>query len=438
MRRKITKTSVDALKTNSGPSYLWDTDVSGFGIVATPPSSRHKKGQKAFVFQYRSPEKRDPKGQPKLRKMRLGIHGQGTTVEQARRKAERCRGMLADRRDPQEERDRDDADRKGDITVSKLCDRYLVEAPTIVLPGKGRPKKKSTLAIDRSNIDRHIKPLIGDLRIRQVTQSDIVQMQADIAGGKTADDVKTKKQGRAIVKGGPAIAGRCVALSGGIFGYAVRKQWLDESPVTGVEIMRPEERSNYLKGDELGRLGEALRNMEAEKFNSKAIAAVRLLIFTGARRGEIIGLKWNDVDFELGVINLPDSKTGKKSIPLGAPALEVLQSLPRTSEFVLPGDDPKKAYQGLQKAWEKIRVRAKLEKLRLHDLRHSFATISTAGGSSLFLVGKVLGHAQTRTTEKYTHTDLDPVKAVAERTSRSIQSAMDPKKGKETKAANDG
>ena len=430
MRRKLTQESINSFKAASGEVYVWDTGLPGFGLKVTPPSTRHEKGQRTFIFQYRSPETRDKQGRPQLRKMKLGTHGQGTTVKQARKKAERCRGLLADHIDPQEERDRDQAHREGDITVTELCDRYLVEVPHIVIPSKGRPKKASTLEIDRSNIGRHIKPLIGPLPVRGVTSGDIEQMQADISAGKTACDEKTGHRGRAIVRGGPGIAGRCVALLGGIFTFAVRKRWVEASPVKGVALLKLEDRTRYLKGDELGRLGSALVELETEKFNQQAIAAVRLLIFTGARKGEILGLKWSDIDFELGLANLPDSKTGKKSIPLAAPALELLQSLPRVGEYVLPGTDPIKPYQGLQKAWGKIKARAKISDLRIHDLRHSFATISAAGGDSLFLIGKVLGHAHSRTTERYAHADIDPIKAVAERTAKRIESAMKAGGGK--------
>ena len=434
MNRRISKPTADEAlreaKKLGKAVYRWDTTVACFGLVATPPSIRHKKGHCVFLFQYRSPEKRDKQGSPKGRKMQLGIYGQGTTPDQARKKAEKCRGLLADRIDPQEERDRDQAHREGDITVTELCDKYLVEAPHIVIPSKKRPKKASTLEIDRSNIKRHIKPLIGHLSIREVTSGDIEQMQADISAGKTACDEKTGHRGRAIVRGGPGIAGRCVALLGGIFTFAVRKRWVEASPVKGVALLQLEDRTRYLKGDELGRLGSALVELKEEGFNSQAIAAVRLLIFTGARKGEIIGLKWSDIDFELGLANLPDSKTGKKSIPLAAPALELLQSLPRIGEYVLPGTDSSKPYQGLQKAWGKIKARAKINDLRIHDLRHSFATISAAGGDSLFLIGKVLGHAHSRTTERYAHADIDPIKAVAERTAKRIESAMKAGGGK--------
>jgi integrase len=437
MTERISKIGADKAlrmaKKSGKEVYYWDAAISGFGVKATPPSTRHKNGHCVYVLQYRSPEKRTPNGAPMLRKMQLGIHGQGTTAEQARKKAEKCRGQLSDGTDPQEERSRDQADKEGDISVSDLCDSYLDEAPSIVIPNKGRPKKASTLAIDASNINRHIKPTIGKLKIRSVTTGDIERMQADIAAGKTRADVKTKKQGRARVTGGRGIAARCVALLGGIYSFAHRRRLVDENPVKGVQLYGLEPRERYLTNDELSRLGEVLTDMDASGFNPQAIAAVRLLLFTGARKNEIISLCWDDVDFENHTLNLPDSKTGKKSIPLGAPALELLQSLSddgRKGDFVLPGSNPSKPYNGLQKAWQKIRARAKLDDVRVHDLRHSFATTSTAGGNSLFLVGKVLGHAQTRTTERYAHTDVDPVRAVADRTSRQIAEAMEGKKGK--------
>ena len=147
---------------------------------------------------------------------------------------------------------------------------------------------------------------------------------------------------------------------------------------------------------------------------------------TGARKSEILTLRWEWVDFERGCLRLPDSKTGAKVVPLGAPALELLASLPRieNNPYVLPGDKAGGHFVGLQKAWERIRKRAGLEDMRLHDLRHSFASVAVAAGDSLYLVGKVLGHRQSRTTEIYAHLNDNPLRAVADRTARTIAAAM--------------
>ncbi len=173
-------------------------------------------------------------------------------------------------------------------------------------------------------------------------------------------------------------------------------------------------------------LGETLTVASREGESPVIIAAIRLLILTGARKGEILGLKWDEVDFERGCLRLADSKTGARAIPLGAPALELLASLPRIEDnpHALPGDKEGGHLVGLQKAWERLRKRAGLEDVRLHDLRHSFASVAVAGGDSLYLVGKVLGHRKSATTERYAHLADDPLRAVADRTASTIAAAM--------------
>lgn len=158
--------------------------------------------------------------------------------------------------------------------------------------------------------------------------------------------------------------------------------------------------------------------------SATAAATVRLLLLTGCRKSEILTLQWDWVDFERGCLRLPDSKTGAKVVPLAAAAMELLNGLPRISKFVLPSGRGESHYSGLQKNWERIRDRARLPGLRIHDLRHSFASFAVADGHTLFMVGKVLGHKQVRTTEGYAHLAADPLRAVADRTAARIAAAM--------------
>ena len=150
-----------------------------------------------------------------------------------------------------------------------------------------------------------------------------------------------------------------------------------------------------------------------------------MLVLTGARKSEILTLRWEYVDTERGCLRLPDSKTGAKVIPLGAAALETLSEIPRIegNPYVVPGLEGRH-FVGLQKTWEHMRKRAGIKDARLHDLRHSFASVAVAGGDSLYLIGKVLGHQQARTTERYAHLADDPLKAVADKTAGQIAAAM--------------
>lgn len=238
--------------------------------------------------------------------------------------------------------------------------------------------------------------------------------------------MKTGKRGRARVRGGPGTAARTVTVLSSVLQYAVRLGLRRDNPARGIALLKTQSRERYLNGEELGRLGDALTAAEAEGENQWACAAVRLLVLTGARKSEVLGLRWEWVDVERSCLRLPDSKTGKKVVPLGGPAADLLQSLPRFegSPWVFPGARENKPLVGLPRAWTRIRKLAGLDGVRLHDLRHSFASVAVAGGDSLYLVGKVLGHAQARTTEKYSHVSADPILQVADRASRVIAKAM--------------
>lgn len=157
------------------------------------------------------------------------------------------------------------------------------------------------------------------------------------------------------------------------------------------------------------------------------MALVRLLTFTGARLSEILGLRWDWIDTQAGTARLPDSKTGAKTLYLGAPALAVLAPLPRTAgnAHVLPGERPGAPLAPPQKAWQRIRRSAGLPDVRLHDLRHAFASTAVMAGDSLFIVGKLLGHRQASTTERYSHLAPDPARAVADRTGERLRAMLD-------------
>jgi integrase len=186
----------------------------------------------------------------------------------------------------------------------------------------------------------------------------------------------------------------------------------------------------FLSKAEIARWADTVATMERNrKLHPSAAAGLRLLVLTGCRKSEIMMLKWSYVDFEWSCLRLPDSKTGEKVVHLPTAAVELLKALPRASVWVLPGDRRRRAgadghYAGLQKAWERVREEAGLLGLRLHDLRHSFASFAIADGQSLFMVAKLLGHKQTRTTERYAHLAADPILAAADKTAARITAAM--------------
>jgi len=400
--RPISKTVVDRLQPGQ---IAWDAEVKGFGV-------RCQRRYKIFILKYRI------FGRPRW--ISIGKHGSPWTVELARKEAKRLQGKVAAGIDPAEARD----EAKNDLTISELCDLYLKEGCTT--------KKASTLATDRSRIERHIKPSLGRRRVRQIRRGDVERLLRDVADGKTATDEKTGFRGRAIVTGGKGTATKAVTLLGAIFSFAVARGLCPDNPAQGVKTFKTLNAERFLSAEELSRLGEALSGAEKDGANPFAIAAIRLLALTGARKSEILTLHWKSnsagsghVDFEHGCLHLTDSKTGSKRVPLGAPALEILADMPRIdgNPYVFPSK-ASGHYAGLQKVWDQIRRRAGLDDVRLHDLRHSYASTAVASGDSLYLVGKILGHQQASTTQRYAHLSDDPLRDVADRTAKKIASAM--------------
>ena len=404
--RNITKSVVDRVRPGE---IVWDREVKGFGV-------RCQREAKIFFVKYRIGGRQ--------RWHTIGRHGSPWTAKKAREKAKWVLGKVADGHDPAEARD----EAKRDLTVAELCDLYVAEGCAT--------KAVTTLATDRGRIGRHIKPLLGRKKVRDVRRADVERLLRDVAAGKTAADEKTGPRGRAIVKGGKGTATKTVALLGAIFTFAVDRHLRPENPVRGVKTFKTRKSERFLSAEELSRLGDALTAVEEEGVNPFAIAAIRLLALSGCRKSEVLTLRWEPdpegngyVDFEHKCLHLAESKTGSKTVPLGAPALELLAGLPRIegNPHVFPGNVPGGHFVGLPKVWNRIRERADLKGVRLHDLRHGFASVAVAGGDSLYLVGKVLGHRQASTTMRYAHLSDDPLRAVADRTARQIASAMSSK-----------
>lgn len=419
---KLTKRIVDAAAPGAAQVLVWDTDVKGFGLRVTPA------GTKSYVLNYRDGGGRD-------RRYTIGKHGSPWTCETARARAVEALRNLAAGVDPLAAK----AERRTATTVADLVEVYLAEGPA------DKPNKKaSSWDTDASNLRRHAVPLLGNKLLRQVTAQDVSRFQADVAAGKTAADVKTGKYGRAIVRGGRGTAARATSVLAAMLAFAVRHKLIAENPAKGVELAKGRKMERFLVEREVLALAEALATMEDEAELSDTMAsAIKLLMLTGCRRHEIRSLRWEWVDAERGCLRLPDSKTGAKVVPLAAAALAFLASLDQDTPYVLPSSRTDGHVVGLQKAWDRVRRRATeilraraaaegrpaatapdLSTLRLHDLRHSYASFAVMDGAALFLVGKVLGHNQTRTTEIYAHAHDDPLRAVADRTGEKIAGMM--------------
>jgi integrase len=399
---RITKRTVDSLQVTGKEYVRWDDELTGFGVRV------RASGTKSFIAVYRTGGRNTP-----LRRVTIGSVGKieaDAARERARtiiRQAELGHDFAADK-----------AKARAELTFSKVCDLYLAEGCDT--------KKASTLATDRGRIERHIKPLLGKKRVGEITRTDVEKFMRDVAAGKTAADEKTKKRGRAIVEGGKGTATRTVGLLGGIMSFAVSRQLRSDNPVRGVKRYPDRKGERFLSAADLAKIGTALSELEAKGANPSAVAIVRLLAFTGARKSEIAALRWSEVDLERGYLRLGDSKTGAKIIPIGAPACEILASWPMVdgSGYVFPATSGDGHFQGVVRVWTKVKAHAGFPTLRLHDLRHSFASVGLARGDTLPIIGAILGHADVKTTSRYAHLADDPVRQAADGIASSVHAAM--------------
>jgi integrase len=400
---KLSKRAVDTAKADRDTFY-WDSVLTGFGLKVTVT------GRKVYVCQYRVGGGR----RGLSRRYTIGVHGSPWTLDQARTEAKRVLGLAASGNDPAALRQLG----RAALTVGELCDLYLAEGCAT--------KKASTIATDLGRIERHIKPLLGRTRVVDVSRADIERFLRDVAEGRTKADVRTRPRGRAIVDGGRGTATRTVGLLGGMFSFAVARGMRADNPIRGVKRFPDRKSERFLSPAELAKLGEALSSLELEGTNTMALSIIRLLALTGARKSEIAKLKWGEVDLEHARLRLNDSKSGQKSISLGAPAVQMLGALerPDDSQFVFPSVSGQQAFQGVDKVWREVRRRAGFPQLRLHDLRHSYVSMGLAAGDALPVIGALLGHSDVKTTARYAHLADDPVKAAANRISGLIATAM--------------
>jgi integrase len=296
------------------------------------------------------------------------------TPDRARKEAIRLLGLIRDGQDPA--RDREAA--KAMPTVAELCDAYLEAIPTLLLRRAGRPKKESTLVTDRSRIAYHIKPLLGGLRVGEVTPAHVETFMHRVASGATALESTTKPRGASLVRGGRGAAARTVGLLGAIFAYAQKRGFRTDNPVRGVVRFADGRRERRLSDAEYAALGNGLALAEAKGVSPTGLAALRLLVLTGWRKSEATSLRWAELDLPRRTARLGDTKSGASIRPLAQAVVELLLAQPRTgSPYVFPARVEDRSLQGLPRMWEGVRTLAALPAdVTLHVLRHSFASLA--------------------------------------------------------------
>lgn len=400
---RISKRAVDDAMPGARDCYLWDSELSGFGLKVTP------SGTKTYLVQYRT----GGRGMP-TRRVTIGRHGSPWTPEQARQEARRVLAAVDLGDDPAALK----ADKRRDLTVSDLCDLYIAEGCAT--------KKPSTIRADQGRITWHIKPLLGKRKVGDITRSDVERLLRDVATGKTASTRRSSKGGSSAT-GGKGVASQTVILLRAMFAFALTRMLRSDNPAVGVKTFQVRKLERFLTGEEMARLGKTLSEFENKGANPYLVAAIRLLLLTGCRKSEILNLTWDCVDTTHSCLRLPDSKTGAKVVPLGHAALDTLKN-PQPAPgnpHVIPGKGGSGQLINIDRTWDKIRTAADLPNLRLHDLRHSFASVGAANGNSLLIIGKILGHTQPTTTQRYAHLANDPVSAAVNEISAAIANALD-------------
>lgn len=406
---RISKRLVDQVETKANDYFIWDDELPGFGLRV------FSTGRRSYVVQYRA------KG--RTRRFTLGLHGVWTP-ETARKEARILLGRVAQGENPAEERQ---LDHKA-ITVKEICARYLEDAKAgLILGKKRRPKKDSTIYVDEGRINRHIIPLLGARRVKDLTQADMVRFMRDVASGKTRLNQKTRQRGRSIVRGEIGTSTRTLGLVGAILTYARENEIIERNPAHGIRKAADCKRTRRLSENEYRQLGLVLANAAGDAQLATASQIAHMIALTGCRRGEIINLDWGEVDAGYSCLRLRDSKEGASVRPIGLPALDLVMAR-RTDPPIGPvfgGTIDGKPLIGFPKHWHKMVRGTVLEEITPHVLRHSFASLANDLGFTKSTIAALLGHAQGTITSRYIHNVDTALIMAADTVSGYIQGLLD-------------
>lgn len=399
---KLTKRVIDGLQSDGAKhgTLFWDSELKGFGIRVFPT------GLKTFVIKFRTRGGRQ-------RWLKIGAFG-ALTAEQARERAKLELAKVLDGEDPADTRDQV----RAAITLEQLCDFYLGAAEAgLVLGRKGVPKKMSTILSDRSRIDAHVRPLLGHFKASDITRADIEAFKRDVVLGKTAKDEKLGFRKRSIVKGGTGVVNRTIGMLSAVVAWGQENGYLNHNPVRGVKRFADRQKKALLTGEQYRWLALALetldrkRDRNGERMHSAVgLAAIRSIALNGMRRGEVIHLRWEEVDAGGTCLALGETKTGFSLRPLSRTAFAVIDAQPAMSDYVFPAGPEGVGYAGLPGVWKTVQRTARtlaeeadsachvpalsagpLDTITLHSLRHSFAGIAESLGATIPTIAALLG-----------------------------------------------
>ena len=389
---KLTKRAIEGLQANGTRYEVRDDDLKGF-VVRVGVS-----GERSFYFVYRAGKGRSAP----LKRLRLGTFPT-MTVEQGREIAKQKAAQVALGEDPAEQ-----------VKEGKTAPN-VHEALELFLEQHGAKLKPNTLRTYRQIANDHAIPAIGRLKVTAVVHKHIAAIHH-------------------AMREKPYQANRCAAMLSKFFGWCEKNGYRDRgsNPVAGLEKYEEQKRKAFMGREELEALGNAFRVMETQgytdpetgkvtTFDPTIAAALKVMLFTGARCMEILTLKWAYIDHDRGIANLPDSKTGAKALHLPPPALAVLASLPRINEYCFPGRRGTGHIVNVKDTWRRLLDTARLTGWRIHDLRHAYASYAACSGKSLPVIGAILGHTQAATTARYAHLADNPVALAAAETAAQIQ-----------------
>jgi len=387
---RLTKRTVDQIAPGSTDTIHWDDELRGFGVRVWPT------GRKVYLVMNRV------KG--RLRKITIGPHGP-ITAEKARVRAHEIISEAKAGRDPVKDLDQ----ARVAPTVKGIGERFLKEHVALRC-------KPSTQAEYKRSVEFFINPKIGTRKVTDIERKDIAEIHQSLSHI-------------------PYQANRTFGVLSKMFNLA--EVWGlrpdGSNPCLHVKKYVEHKRERFLDAKEFAALGKALWEVEQDGLETQsAVDAIRLLMLTGCRLNEIMTLEWAHVDLDARELRLPDSKTGAKIVYFGKAVVKVLKGIRKVDEnpYVITGKKPGSHLTDLQHPWRRIRAKARLDDVRIHDLRHSYASGALALGEGLPMIGKLLGHTQVQTTARYAHLANHPVKSAADRVSETIEKAMRKETGR--------